>query len=171
MTVQKYPLFVYRKRLGYPELKRAVREQAEAFEAKTVLIEDKAPGTQLIQDLISEGMHKVTKYAPDGDKVMRMHSVTSTMENGFVYLPEKAPWLGEYVHELASFPKGRYDDQADSTSQALDWFKQRSKNSVYGLHEALRRMEADPAKYGLTVGYNRRDALLEWDRWRGLGRY
>jgi phage terminase large subunit-like protein len=58
------------------------------------------------------------------DKIMRMHSVTSTIENGFVHLPEKAPWLGEYLHELATFPKGKYDDQADSTSQALEWFKQ-----------------------------------------------
>jgi hypothetical protein len=35
---------------------------------------------------------------------MRMHSVTSTIENGFVHLPDKASWLGEYLHELASFP-------------------------------------------------------------------
>jgi len=32
-------------------------------------------------------------------------------------------------------------------------------------------MEADPAKYGVSVGYNRRDALEEWDRWRGFGRF
>jgi predicted phage terminase large subunit-like protein len=166
-----YLLFVFRKRLGYPELKRAVRDHAQAFDAKTVLIEDKASGTQLIQDLISEGMHSVKKYTPDGDKIMRMHSVTSTIENGFVYLPEKAPWLGDYKHEIASFPKGKYDDQADSTSQALDWFKQKSQHRVLGLHEAYRRMEADPARYGLSVGYSRRDALQEWDRSRGLGRY
>jgi len=55
---------------------------------------------------------------------MRMHSVTSTIEHGFVHLPDKAPWLAEYLHELASFPNGRFDDQVDSTSQALDWFKQ-----------------------------------------------
>ena len=97
-----YLLFVFRKRLGYPELKRAVREQADAFEAKTILIEDKAPGTQLIQELSREGMH-----TPDGDKIMRMNSVLSTIENGFVYLPEKPRWLGEYVHELASFPQGQ----------------------------------------------------------------
>ena len=56
---------------------------------------------------------------------MRMHSVTSTIENGFVHLPDKASWLSEYIHELTIFPKGKNDDQADSTSQALDWFKQR----------------------------------------------
>ncbi len=170
-----YLLAVFRKRIGYPELKRAVREQAQMFEAKTVLIEDKASGTQLIQDLISEGMHAVKKYVPDGDKIMRMHSVTSTIENGFVVLPDKAPWLGEYLHELASFPKGKYDDQADSTSQALDWFKQKAKN-CWGVHEALRILEADlksgkPSQLGPGFGFNRRDALLEWDRRTGFGRF
>jgi phage terminase large subunit-like protein len=46
-------LHVLRKRMEYPELKRAVREQREAFAANVVLIEDKASGTQLIQ----EGLH------------------------------------------------------------------------------------------------------------------
>jgi hypothetical protein len=42
-----------------------------------------------------------------------------------VYLPEKAEWLASYVHELTTFPNGKFDDQADSTSQAPDWVKQR----------------------------------------------
>ena len=44
-------------------------------------------------------------------------------ENGFVHLPETAPWLAEYLHELAVFPNGKHDDQADSTAQFLDWFR------------------------------------------------
>jgi predicted phage terminase large subunit-like protein len=123
-----YLIHVCRKRLGYPELKRAVREQAAAFSPTTILIEDKASGTQLIQELISEGEHAVKKYEPTMDKTMRMHSVTNMIENGFVHLPDKTAWLGEYLRELANFPKGRYDDQADSTSQALDWFKQNCVN-------------------------------------------
>jgi predicted phage terminase large subunit-like protein len=118
-----YLLHVFRKRLSYPELKRAVREQAEAFSPQTILIEDRASGTQLIQELVSEGMHAIKKYEPTLDKTTRMNTVTSTMENGFVHLPDKAAWLGEYLHELIIFPKGRRDDQADSTSQALDWIK------------------------------------------------
>jgi predicted phage terminase large subunit-like protein len=101
-----YLLNVLRKRLDYPALKRAVREQAEAFNPETILIEDKASGTQLIQELIGEGVHAIKRYVPTMDKIMRMHSVTSTIENGFVHLPEKAPWLEEYLHELATFPKG-----------------------------------------------------------------
>ncbi|MGH7085220.1 MAG: hypothetical protein ACREFN_09560, partial [Acetobacteraceae bacterium] len=34
------------------------------------------------------------------------------------------PWLADYLHELTTFPKGRHDDQADSTAQLLDWVKQ-----------------------------------------------
>lgn len=132
-----YLLHVLRKRLGYPELKRAVREQAEAFSPKTILIEDKASGTQLIQELIGEGMHAIKKYEPTMDKIMRMHSVTSTVENGFVHIPEKAAWLNEYLQELATFPKGRFDDQADSTSQALEWFKQHFKNYLGGILRVL----------------------------------
>jgi predicted phage terminase large subunit-like protein len=133
---------VYRKRVGYPELKRAVREQAEMFGAQTVLIEDRASGAQLIQDLVNEGMHAIKKYEPTMDKIMRMHSVTGTIENGFVHVPDKAPWLGEYLLELTTFPKGKYDDQVDSTSQALDWFKRHRETSEYGLIEYLKREAA-----------------------------
>ena len=119
-----YLLHVFRKRLGYPELKRAVQEQADAFGPKIILLEDKGSGTQLIQELIREGMHTIKSYEPRMDKATRMNTVTPTIENGFVHLPDDAGWLAEYLHELASFPKGKFDDQADSTSQALDWLKQ-----------------------------------------------
>jgi predicted phage terminase large subunit-like protein len=118
-----YLLHVLRKRMEYPELKRAVREQCEAFAADVVLIEDKASGTQLIQELAADGMHAVTRYQPQSDKIMRMHAQTAMIENGFVYLPKEAAWLAEYLHELTVFPKGKHDDQVDSTAQMLDWFK------------------------------------------------
>ena len=85
-----------------------------------ILIEDRASGTQLIQELINERMPEIKKYEPTMDKIMRMHSVTGTIENGFVHLPDKAAWLAEYVHEVTTFPRGKYDDQADATSQSLD---------------------------------------------------
>jgi hypothetical protein len=48
-------LGVFRRRLEYPVLKRAVREHQMLFGATVVLIEDKASGTQLIQELITDG--------------------------------------------------------------------------------------------------------------------
>ena len=148
-----YLLHVYRKRLGYPELKRAVREQVYAFDAKTILIEDKASGTQLIQELANDGLRGVKKYEPTMDKTMRMNSVTSTIENGLVHLPDKAPWLGEFLHEITGFPNAKFDDQADSTSQALDWFKQQSMTPAYGLHEYYKQ-EDEKMKAGKPSGFD-----------------
>ncbi len=152
-----YLIHVYRKRLGLPELKRAVREQAEAFDASTILVEDKASGTQLIEDLVSEGMHAIQPYKPDGNKVMRMRSVTTTIEDGFCHIPDKAPWLGEYLHELTTFPNGKYDDQVDSTSQVLDWFNQPSPSyTVLEVMKQLQEEERSPL-------VNRGALLRKWD--------
>jgi len=53
----------------------------------------------------------VTRFKPEGDKVMRLHAQTATIENGFVHLPREAHWLADYLHELTVFPNGRHDDQ------------------------------------------------------------
>jgi predicted phage terminase large subunit-like protein len=110
--------------MEYPDLKRAVRQQWQEHRATVVLIEDKASGTQLIQELIAEGLSSVTGCAPEHDKVMRLYAHTATIENGFLYLPREAPWRADYLHELTTFPNAKFDDQADSTSQALSWIKQ-----------------------------------------------
>ena len=133
-----YLLSVLRKRLEYPDLKRAAREQQCLFNASVVLIEDMASGTQLIQELIVDGCYAVTKYKPECDKVMRMHAQTAVIENGLVYVPQTAPWLAEYLHEMAVFPKGKHDDQVDSTAQFLDWFKKPMPS--WGIFEHTRRM-------------------------------
>jgi predicted phage terminase large subunit-like protein len=141
-----YLLHVMRNRMEYPELKRRVREQADAFGATVVVIEDKASGTQLIQDLISEGLHMVKRYQPEADKVMRMNAQTATIENGFVYLPREEPWLADYLHELSAFPNGKYDDQADSTSQALDWIKRglaEPSAITWGRQEVARKLHRE----------------------------
>jgi predicted phage terminase large subunit-like protein len=131
-------LGVFRRRLEYPALKRAMREQQSLFNATEVLIEDKASGTQLIQELIADGCHAVTRYQPTADKIMRLHAQTALIENGFVYLPETASWLAEYLHEITVFPKGKHDDQVDSTAQFLDWFKKPMPN--WGIFEYTRRL-------------------------------
>jgi predicted phage terminase large subunit-like protein len=130
-------LGVFRRRLEYPALKRAVREQQSLFDATVVLIEDKASGTQLIQELIEDGCHSVTRYQPTIDKVMRLHAQTGMIDNGFVHIPEDAAWLTEYLHEMTVFPKGKHDDQVDSTAQFLDWFKR--PFPYQGLYEYYRQ--------------------------------
>ena len=41
------------------------------------------------------------------------------VEAGQCYLPDGAPWLGEFIEEFSAFPKGRHDDQVDAWSQGL----------------------------------------------------
>ena len=109
------------------------------FAADVILIEDRASGTQLFQELIAAGCAHATRVSPQGDKVMRMHAESPTIENGFVLLPESAPWLADYLAEFLAFPKGRHDDQVNSTAQALAWAK-RGRGGVDGWLEFYRRM-------------------------------
>jgi hypothetical protein len=99
-----YLLHVLRRRMEYPELKRAVREQCQAFEASVVLIEDKASGTQLIQ----KGLHAVTRYQPQSDKIMRASAQRGGMARR---IPARAD----------GFPQGqaRRPDRLDGTDARL----------------------------------------------------
>jgi predicted phage terminase large subunit-like protein len=112
-------LDVFRARLEYPALKRKLVELFEQFHPATVLIEDTAAGTQLVQELRHQGLHQITPVKVEGGKEMRMRAQTHTIEQGHVWLPTEAPWLQDYLHELTMFPNGRHADQVDSTSQAL----------------------------------------------------
>jgi predicted phage terminase large subunit-like protein len=119
---QLFLLNVFRKRLEYPDLKRAVVSQAKLFDASTVLIEDAASGIALIQDLKNDGFYNMQAVKPKGDKTMRLQTCTGIIEAGLVLLPTQGPWVEEYLHELMMFPAARHDDQVDSTSQALAYF-------------------------------------------------
>jgi predicted phage terminase large subunit-like protein len=147
-------LGLFRRRLEYPALKRAVREQQSLFGANEVLIEDKASGTQLIQELITDGCYGVTRYQPTCDKIMRLHAQTAMIEN-FVYIPEAAPWLAEYLHELTVFPNGKHDDQVDSTAQFLDWFKKPYPGQAileyYRMRAERRQNPENPERYRVRL--------------------
>ena len=120
-----YLLDVFRKRLNFPELKRAVRDQAARFNVTNIIIEDRASGTQLIQDLNAEDLAGIIAYGPPAgtDKLMRLHAQTALFENGNVLLPRQAWWLQDYINEITGFPGTKFDDQVDSTTQALDHIK------------------------------------------------
>ena len=118
-----YLLDVWRARVEFPELKRA----AVALDARDhpvcVLVEDKASGQSLIQEIQRETTMPVIPFKPDSNKVARVNAITPILEAGRVFLPEGAPWLFDYIEELAAFPNGSHDDQVDSTSQALAYLR------------------------------------------------
>jgi predicted phage terminase large subunit-like protein len=125
---------VFRQKLNFPDLKRQCLELKRKFKAHTVIIEDKASGTQLIQDLqraFVPGIHPY-KPPPDADKQVRLHMQTTFFENGRVYLPLGAPWLDDYINELTGFPGTKYDDQVDSTTQALAYLREPDEMATWG---------------------------------------
>ncbi len=128
-----YLLDVYRARLIYPDLRREITRLATLWGATEVVIEDSSSGKQVLQELLHNGFHIARAVKPDRDKQTRMANQTALIETGRVFIPEQAPWLAEYLHELVMFPNGKYDDQVDSTSQALAQlnYKEMKNRNIY----------------------------------------
>ncbi|MGH3056613.1 MAG: phage terminase large subunit [Gaiellaceae bacterium] len=116
-----YLVDVWRAKVEYPELKRAIVSEAEEHEPEAVLIEDAAAGQSAIQELRRETRLPIVAVKPQGSKVSRAEAVSPLFEAGNVLLPEQAPaWLGPWVEEHVEFPAGKHDDQVDTTTMALD---------------------------------------------------
>lgn len=81
------------------------------------------------QDLIHDGTG-VIKFKPEGDKETRASIASDQIEQGNVFLPSQAHWLGAFQAECAAFPRGRHDDQVDSMSQAIIWNQNKKRNPV-----------------------------------------
>lgn len=117
-------------RLEYPELKRMLIELAERFRPEAILIEDKASGQSLLQDIRRETQLPVIAVQPQGDKLTRFARVTPMIEAGKVALPYYAPWLSAFEQEVLAFPNGTHDDQVDALSQYLNWVRQREWDAL-----------------------------------------
>ena len=116
---QIHILDVVRAHLEYPDLKKRIIAEKERWKADTVLIEDKASGTHLIQDLRREQLFAIA-IKPEGDKIVRMAACSDRIEAGCVHLPKHARWLDEFRSEILAFPYGNHDDQVDALSQLIN---------------------------------------------------
>ena len=116
-------LDVFVKRMEFPEIKRAIINNAEKWFPTAILIEDKSTGESLIPLLKDETALPIIAIMPDADKITRARAQSAQVESGLVSLPERAPWLLDYEQELALFPNSSHFDQVDSTSQFLRWIK------------------------------------------------
>ena len=112
---------VFRQQLGYPELKRIVRLLAEKWSPQAVLIEDKASGISLIQDLKNEGGISIIPIEPEADKITRMETQSPHIEAGRIALPKHAPWLADFESEILRFPEPETWDQIDTLSQFIKY--------------------------------------------------
>jgi predicted phage terminase large subunit-like protein len=85
------------------------------------LVEDKANGPAVIASLTRK-VPGIVPEEPHGGKEARAAAVAPLVEAGNVYLPhpDLAPWVYDYVDQLAAFPTARHDDEVDQTTQALN---------------------------------------------------
>ena len=108
-----------RGRWDFPELKEKAKEEYKYWDPDMILIEAKATGTPLTDELRRIGI-PVVNYTPSrgNDKHTRMHLVAPMFESGRVWAPDKR-FSEDVIDECAAFPNGDHDDFCDSMTMAL----------------------------------------------------
>jgi len=112
-----------RERLEYPELRRTAQDLYDSYSPDICIIEKKASGQSLIQDMRRAGL-PVLDYLPDRDKVSRVHAITPILESGRVWMPRGRDWSEDLFAEAIQFPYGRHDDQVDAMAMAIHYLKE-----------------------------------------------
>ena len=106
-------LHAWQAKLAFPDLVKRVAKEAKDFKIDTVLIEDKAAGISLSQELrrsFRTESFGVILAKPKGlDKASRLYSVQHLFADGIIWAPDKE-WAEEVIRQVASFPKGKHDD-------------------------------------------------------------
>jgi len=114
--------------------------KAHGLRANVILIEDKANGSAVIEELRREDLGAaLIAVNPEGGKESRAFAASADVEAGNVYLPEDAPWLSEFLHVHTNFPAVKHDDCVDSATQFLNW--RRTRVFRYGLLEYYERLQ------------------------------
>ena len=131
-------------RVTYPELRKIAKEAYNDYEPDAVLIEKKASGQSLLQDLRMSGI-PVIEYLPDRDKEARAHASSALLEDGRIYFPFDKKWSKDLIDICAAFPAGDNDDIVDTCTQAWlrlrkGWFVTHSKDDYEEDFETKTRM-------------------------------
>ena len=110
--------------MTFPELKQAALKHYKDWEPDAFIVEKKAAGAPLIQELRAMGIPvQETNPSRGNDKMVRLNAVSDLFASGMVWAPDTR-WAREVIEEVASFPVGDHDDYVDTTSQALMRFRQ-----------------------------------------------
>jgi predicted phage terminase large subunit-like protein len=123
-TPQLILLDAFKERMAFPDLKQAALKHYKEWEPDAFIVEKKAAGAPLIQELRAMGI-PVQEFSPSrgNDKMVRLNAVADLFTSGKVWAPDTR-WAREVIEEVAAFPVGEHDDFVDTTSQALLRFRQ-----------------------------------------------
>ena len=111
-----------KERFEYPELRRKAQEMHDLYRPDICIIEKKASGQSLLQDLRRAGL-PVLDYLPDRDKVSRVYASTPLMESGRVWLPKDKDWAWDLYEEAITFPNAAHDDQVDAMTMGIQYMR------------------------------------------------
>lgn len=117
-------LDAFKDRMEFPELKKVALEHYNGWKPDAFIVEKKAAGAPLIQELRNMGI-PVQEFSPSrgNDKMVRVNAVADLFASGRVWAPDTR-WAQEVIEEIAAFPVGAHDDYVDTTTQALLRFRQ-----------------------------------------------
>lgn len=115
-------MYAWADRKEFHELVKQVALVAKRMKVDKILIENKAAGHSVAQELRrlfgSEDFY-VQMYDPKTlDKVARLYSVQHIFAEGMVYAPDK-DWAEMVIRQVATFPKGKHDDLVDTVSMGI----------------------------------------------------
>jgi predicted phage terminase large subunit-like protein len=116
-------LDAFKDRMAFPELKAIALKHYKEWTPDAFIVEKKAAGAPLIQELRAVGI-PVEEFSPSrgNDKIVRLNAVSDLFASGVVWAPDTR-WAREVIEEVALFPNGENDDYVDTTSQALLRFR------------------------------------------------
>jgi predicted phage terminase large subunit-like protein len=117
---------VWRGQVDFPTLKETAKSLWEQHVPEIILIEDKASGQSLIQEL-DRGLHlPVFPVKCDKDKIARANAASVLVREGKVKLPRGAAWVSSFVSELERFgieDDSLKDDQVDAFSHLVNYLQ------------------------------------------------
>jgi len=115
-------MFAWQERLELHELVKKVGETAKKLKIDKLIIENKAAGISVSQELRRLYGHEnfaVQLHDPKSqDKLSRLYSVQHLFAEGMIFAPDKA-WADMVITQVGQFPKGKHDDLVDTVSMAL----------------------------------------------------
>ena len=89
------------------------------------LLEDKANGSAIISTL-KKHISGIKPITPKESKIARAEAISTYVESGNVYIPEQASYMNDLEFEIVNFPAVEHDDQIDSMTQALNYFREKA---------------------------------------------
>lgn len=116
-----YLRYCLNRKMDFPATLQAIRAVRQMFpEAISILVEDKANGSAIIQTLRKE-LSGVIAIEPKGGKIARVNAVAPAIESGCVLLPRGEAWTADLIDQFTAFPSGAHDDMVDACTQALSY--------------------------------------------------